>query len=140
MDELKTQMVRLPAAPRSDPAVLIVLRAPAEDGDTRPGTVFPLSAYNTIGRLQTNKIALNHSTVSRDHCVIELRHDGFHIQDRGSANGTLVGGKKLTDGQLHRKENISLGDYKLLFWQGSMQDENLRADMQLLGVPLHGAR
>jgi hypothetical protein len=134
VDELKTKMVRLLAAPRMDEAFLIVLQTPADDPDTKPGMVFGLSGTNTIGRLQTNKIALNHPTVSRDHCVIELRHDGYYVQDRGSANGTIVGGKKITDGQLHRKENLSLGDYKLLFWQGAVTDETLQADLRLLGI------
>ena len=134
MDELKTKMVRLPNPPRGTEAFLIVLQAPAEDPETRPGMTFLLSGYNTIGRLQTNKIAFNHVTVSRDHCAIELRHAGYHIQDLGSANGTLVDGKKITEGQLHRKESITLGDYRLLFWHGPIHDGELQMDLQILGV------
>lgn len=56
--------------------------------------------------------------VSRVHCDIITREDGFCIVDRNSCNGTSVNGTPLTPGQEHplvTDDIIRIGDEQYLF-------------------------
>ena len=133
-DELTTRLVRLPQAQRAEPAYLILVETPAEDARNEPGTCYPLHGYNRIGRLATNDIVLADHSVSREHCVIEQRHDGYHLVDEASANGSIVSGKKARDVQLSRHEHVQLGEYRLVFWQGDIDDPALARMLDDVGV------
>jgi pSer/pThr/pTyr-binding forkhead associated (FHA) protein len=54
-------------------------------------------ATATIGRSPNNQIHIPERHVSRQHAVISFRDGIFMIADLGSANGTFVNDKKLTD-------------------------------------------
>ncbi len=54
-------------------------------------------ATATIGRSPNNQIAIPERHVSRQHAVISFRDGIFMIADLGSANGTYVNDKLLTD-------------------------------------------
>ncbi|MBN1963052.1 MAG: FHA domain-containing protein [Anaerolineae bacterium] len=54
-------------------------------------------ATATIGRSPNNQIAIPERHVSRQHAVISFRDGIFMIADLGSANGTFVNDKHLTD-------------------------------------------
>lgn len=58
----------------------------------------------TIGRGPENKIALDHTAVSRFHCVISSEKDAYYVEDLGSTNGTFLNGRRIT------KERLSPGD------------------------------
>ncbi|MDI6104800.1 FtsK/SpoIIIE domain-containing protein [Actinoplanes sp. NEAU-A12] len=64
---------------------------------TEAGRVFPLVAgRSSLGRDRAGTIVLDHPTVSRHHCEIELAESGTGtIVDPGSGNGTLVDGTYL---------------------------------------------
>jgi hypothetical protein len=133
-DELTTRLVRLPNVPRHEPAFLIVLVPGHDDERNPPGTCFTLQGFNKLGRLMTNDIVLADHSVSREHCVIERRHDGYHLVDEASANGTVVSGKKVRDVQLSRFELLQVGAYRLLFWQGDIDDPELARVLHDRGV------
>ena len=88
----------------------------------------------TIGRLDTNDIALPDPKVSRQHALLRLLGDGtYYLIDTGSANGTLVNDKRvvvpyaLTDADV-----IKMGDHILVFRHESesvdiMEQEDLAA-------------
>jgi pSer/pThr/pTyr-binding forkhead associated (FHA) protein len=62
----------------------------------------------TIGSSPTNKIVLNHPSVSRQHAEIKLRDDGsIFITDRSSTNGTTLRGRKL---QKEDEVSVNRGD------------------------------
>jgi hypothetical protein len=49
-----------------------------------------------LGRSRTCQLRLpGDTTVSRQHCLIELENDGIWVQDLGSLNGTFVNGQKI---------------------------------------------
>ena len=51
---------------------------------------------NSIGRSKGSDIVLNDPTVSRDHCVLLRRDEGWFVTDTDSKSGTRVNGKKVT--------------------------------------------
>lgn len=67
-----------------------------ETGDLRE-YVLEEGATATIGRSPNNHIAIPERHVSRAHAVISFRDGVFAISDLGSANGTFVNDKRLTD-------------------------------------------
>lgn len=51
-----------------------------------------------IGRSNTNDLILNDNSVSRQHAIVTLHHDGSAtIRDLNSTQGTFVDGKRITD-------------------------------------------
>ena len=67
-----------------------------ESGDLRE-YVLEEGSTATIGRSPNNQIAIPERHVSRQHAVISFRDGIFMIADLGSANGTFVNDKPLTD-------------------------------------------
>jgi hypothetical protein len=53
---------------------------------------------NSIGRSKGSDICVDDPTVSRDHCVLLRRQEGWMVSDIGSKGGTYVNGKKVRDG------------------------------------------
>jgi pSer/pThr/pTyr-binding forkhead associated (FHA) protein len=75
----------------------ITLTLRALTGDLRGQTfVYSNPAYCVVGRSRTCQLRLpGDATVSRQHCLIEMSHDGVWVQDLGSLNGTHVNGDKI---------------------------------------------
>ena len=100
---------------------------------------FEVDGEMVIGREKRSDIRLPHPQVSRRHAVVRQRDDGrYTLQDAGSANGTFVNGKRLTnratwltDGDL-----INVGPYKLVFDDGVLKSESPRGERRgRAGVP-----
>jgi ABC-type multidrug transport system ATPase subunit/pSer/pThr/pTyr-binding forkhead associated (FHA) protein len=68
----------------------------------------------TIGRHPTNDIVVPIPTVSSEHALIERRaHDGhmlWRVVDRGSRNGTVVNGRRITTHVLREGDIVRIGD------------------------------
>jgi pSer/pThr/pTyr-binding forkhead associated (FHA) protein len=64
----------------------------AEIRITRGGVdeVLPVGDTFTIGRLDSNSLALDDEAVSRDHACVEKREGGYAVRDLDSRNGTFV--------------------------------------------------
>lgn len=67
------------------------------DSGERREYVLAAGATATIGRSPDNPIHIPERHVSREHAVISFRDGIFMITDLGSANGTFVNDKRLTD-------------------------------------------
>ena len=48
---------------------------------------------NSIGRGKANDITVNDPTVSRNHCVLLRRNEGWFVRDMNSTAGTYVNGE-----------------------------------------------
>jgi pSer/pThr/pTyr-binding forkhead associated (FHA) protein len=70
-----------------------------EDPETKAISEFVLveGATASIGRSSTNDISIPEKHVSRQHAVIAFRDGMFMISDLGSANGTFVNDRRLTE-------------------------------------------
>ncbi len=79
------------------------------------GKVFPLTGTVSLGRSPDRDIVIEDDAVSRRHCRIEEREDGYYIIDEGSTNGTFVGGVKITQERLKNGDILQIGKSKFRF-------------------------
>ncbi len=54
----------------------------------------------SLGRIESNAIVVNDSTVSSKHARIFRSGDGFYLEDLQSRNGTFVNGDRVTEKRL----------------------------------------
>jgi len=65
----------------------------------------------SLGRGRDNVVQVkNDSKVSRHHCSVVARDSAFYLEDKGSANGTLVNGEHVTERRLFGGEEIIIGE------------------------------
>ena len=77
------------------------------DGERRE---FPITHPVTIvGRKHTCDLRVPISSVSREHCQVELRDDGAYIRDLGSSNGTYHQDNRVNEGKLAAGDTIVVG-------------------------------
>ncbi len=86
----------------------------------RPGApprLYELKDGSTIhiGRASSNDITLPHSSISRNHALLEGRQEVWVVTDQHSANGVLVNGVRVQSAQLRNGDVIGLGDIRLRF-------------------------
>ena len=85
----------------------------------------------TIGRDAANHIVLDHPTVSRRHAQLTFVEGRWLIEDRGSANGTFVGGARVRFGWPHPLrdgDRIGIGSATLVFSWPAERDDPDRTD------------
>jgi pSer/pThr/pTyr-binding forkhead associated (FHA) protein len=91
------------------------------------GKTVRLKMTTRIGRERDNDVTLTDPRVSRYHTQIELQQGQWIIQDMGSANGTFVNGRLLSETHsLAPHDRILLGDTELVF-QPSEADSHVSA-------------
>ena len=82
-------------------AILVMFRS---DGQKRE---FPLTHQTTIlGRKNTCDLRIPLSSVSREHCEIEIRDDTLYLRDLGSSNGTFHNDERVQEAVLHAGDRI----------------------------------
>ena len=72
------------------------------------------SVRTSIGRADSCDVALPGDAVSRTHCFVVQRGDGFEVIDR-SRHGITVNGKPVKKGSLTDGAEIGLGGYRIIF-------------------------
>lgn len=81
-----------------------------------PGRMFELRKDRvTIGRSRDSDIFLEDLAVSRLHTTINRESGGYVLRDEGSANGTYVNGKRITEQPLEEGDEIQVGQSVLAF-------------------------
>lgn len=74
------------------------------------GRRIPLADALTIGRGPDNGITIADPGVSRHHADIILEEGGnWVLRDRGSTNGTIVNGRRITEHPLHPGDIVQIG-------------------------------
>jgi adenylate cyclase len=77
---------------------------------------FPLDKDEvSIGRNEDNDIVLPDAIASRNHARISKKKKGYIITDLGSHNGTKLNGKLMHEALLDHKDEIQIGQSKLIF-------------------------
>src|SRR6187551_4088455 len=72
--------------------------------------VVELRDHNSLGRHPSNTVQLLDKIVSKEHCIIERRPNGFTLRDLGSLNGTYINGERVVGEQdLRHGDDIALG-------------------------------
>jgi two-component system cell cycle response regulator len=97
--------------------VLVVLSG------SHSGALYILDQRDTaIGRARTNQVWLTDEGLSRVHCRIVRREDGYYLEDARSTNGTVCQGQVLSSPRrLEDGDRIAIGRSTLLRF--SLQDE-----------------
>lgn len=54
------------------------------------------SSTATIGRSSQCEVVINHESMSRKHCLVEVEDGKIYITDLGSTNGVSIDGKRIT--------------------------------------------
>ncbi|MEM6993601.1 MAG: FHA domain-containing protein [Myxococcota bacterium] len=68
-----------------------------------------------IGRVSKMcDLAIIDVNVSRQHCAIERREDGYYIVDQGSTNGVLLDGKKIDNHRIEEGEQYVLSSHRVV--------------------------
>jgi adenylate cyclase len=81
--------------------------------------VVELLAHNSLGRHPSNSIQLLDKIVSKEHCIIEKREQGFYLRDLGSLNGTYVNGERVIgERPLKHGDDIALGTTRARYDDG----------------------
>jgi pSer/pThr/pTyr-binding forkhead associated (FHA) protein len=80
------------------------------------GRDFRLGQVTNIGRdASHNDIILDDDAVSAEHARIKLERKQFFLYDLASTNGTLVNGQRVHKQALFDKDEIAIGETKLVF-------------------------
>ncbi len=74
------------------------------------GKNFPLKKESTLGRANTNMVALKDAKVSRQHAVIKQAGNDFMILDLNSSNGIYVNHERVKEHVLGDGDLIQIGD------------------------------
>ncbi len=97
---------------RPGTALLIVQRGP------NTGARFLLDdAEVTSGRGPDSDIFLDDVTVSRKHAVFSFEDGRFVVRDVGSLNGTYVNRERVDEAELHDRDEVQIGKFRLVFHQ-----------------------
>ncbi len=83
--------------------------------DSYSGQAFPVQSWeNSIGRNKSNDVYIDDHSVSRDHCVLLRRKDGWFVNDTGSKYGTYINGQSIQDRTpVYIDDNITVGNTTL---------------------------
>jgi pSer/pThr/pTyr-binding forkhead associated (FHA) protein len=94
-------------------ALLVVQRGPGA------GSRFLLDKdVTTAGRHADSEIFLDDVTVSRRHATFTREGDTFTVSDAGSLNGTYVNRDRIDTVALQDTDEVQIGKYRLVFFQG----------------------
>ena len=94
-------------------ALLVVQRGPGA------GSRFLLDKdVVTAGRHADSEIFLDDVTVSRRHATFTREGDTFTVADAGSLNGTYVNRDRIDTVVLKDTDEVQIGKYRLVFFQG----------------------
>ncbi len=83
---------------------------------------------NSIGRSKSSDVVVDDPAVSRNHCVLLRRKEGWFVTDTGSKSGTYVNGKRVRGrAQLMLDDTITVGNSEFEFKRGDEYEEPLRS-------------
>lgn len=83
---------------------------------------------NSIGRGKANDITLDDPTVSRNHCVLLRRSEGWFVTDTGSTAGTYVNGEPADERtRVLVDDVVSVGNTKLQLLRGEEYFEEVQS-------------
>jgi len=92
------------------------------------GKAFPLTATTTVGREASCDIHIDEQLLSRSHAVLKVVGDVLTVTDQGSANGTFVNGKKVTEAVLKSGDELRFDQivFKVLGVAGEVNKTSVR--------------
>lgn len=97
----------------------LTVRVKGTEGYTR----YDLGKDRTvIGRASACDLAVPTTNISREHCLVVKREDGYWVEDLNSSNGTYVNKEKLAGPRkLSEKDIVKAGAARLTFHAGDIK-------------------
>lgn len=82
---------------------------------------------NSLGRTRSSDICIEDGTVSRDHCVLLRRDEGWLVADTNSKSGTFINGKR-TNGRtkIYIDDVLRIGNSSFTILRGDEYDEEIQ--------------
>jgi two-component system response regulator AtoC len=77
----------------------------------------------TIGSVSGNTLDLRSSCVSRFHCRIVRKEDGYYVVDQGSSNGTFLNGTKVVEAKLRSGDTLRVADVEIRVFEPEEPEE-----------------
>ncbi len=62
-----------------------------------------------VGRNPACDITLDHGSISRQHCLMQMTERGLHVKDLGTTNGTKVNGVGITESFVNPGDQLTMG-------------------------------
>lgn len=78
------------------------------------GRTFAIGASSTIGRQNDCDICIPAEEISRHHARLRAGTDGVTVEDLGSANGTYVNGRRVTQATLRPGDELALDTVRFM--------------------------
>jgi pSer/pThr/pTyr-binding forkhead associated (FHA) protein len=103
-----------------------------EEGEARRH-VFDQQAV--VGRDPDCDVPLASHSVSRRHALLEKTTDGWSLRDLGSANGTFLGGVRVTEVPLSKGASLRFGDVEALFEIEGKETSSAERLISSLSIP-----
>ena len=88
-----------------------------------PQTIELKRGLNRIGRSSVNDFKIEHPSVSRFHCEIELKDEAMTVRDMDSSNGTYVNGESVVHSPLTTGQKLRMGDIEMLVEEAPLPPE-----------------
>jgi hypothetical protein len=75
------------------------------------------SSIFTIGRIDGNDMIMPDYAISKKHAAVEIRRQGYFLQDFGSTNGTMLNGERLQHkpAEIRDQDVVSFARYEFSF-------------------------
>jgi hypothetical protein len=93
------------------------------EGEASEGLRLRLAQLSSlIGRNPACDFPLDHTSISRQHCLLQITDRGLHVRDLGTTNGTRVNGIVLTEGYINVGDELSMGHLSFIVEKDSPED------------------
>ena len=102
-------------------------------GELRGREIDILSETITLGKSRSCDVVLPDESVSRVHAEIRREGESYRLRDRGSTNGSFVGGARVTDAYLKPGDVLGVGKVQLRFMPRDARAELLPSEAERFG-------
>ena len=102
-------------------------------GELRGREIDVLSETITVGKSRSCDVILPDESVSRVHAEIRREGEAYRLRDRGSTNGSYVGGARVTDAYLKPGDVLGVGKVQLRFMPRDARTELLPSESERFG-------
>jgi hypothetical protein len=93
------------------------------EGDASEGLRLRLVQLSSlIGRNPACDFPLDHTSISRQHCLLQITDRGLHVRDLGTTNGTKVNGIVLTEGYINVGDTLQMGHLSFFVEKDTPED------------------
>jgi DNA-binding NtrC family response regulator len=102
-------------------------------GEMRGREVDVMSDSVTVGKSRSCDVVLPDDSVSRVHAEIRREGEMYRLRDRGSTNGTFLGGARVTDAYLKPGDVVGVGKVQMRFMPRDARTELLPSESERFG-------